>query len=751
MSALLLVLALLAGVLWQWQGRARQHVDVGSAIDAIAVDQFHEPERSDGGPAATYRWSYPSAALQFAAPPPGATALVRLRLFAPPQPDGPQRVAISAGGQRLAEMAVDPRPRTVHMLVAAPSSGSLTIGLDSPRLAVAGDPRELGVAVDSAELDLLDGPSPYDLLRELWSFPLLVWGLLLLALAAWLLRLPPLAVGGAPALAMLLLATADRYLRDARLQLAWYLVVAAAVTAIAVALAEGFRRFPRLLPLDDRRATRWIVLAFAVALAATYIPVIKSDGIEYYAYLRSLAVDGDLNFENEYQQTPFPLLSDKFQPTATGNYDNLAAVGPAIAWSPLYAVAHAIVVAGRALGMPWRADGYDQPYVVLVTFGSALATLVTMLAGYRIGRRWVGPPAAALAAIAALFGSNLLYYGMREGSFAHALSAAAATLYVLAWLRLEERPSLGRWAALGAAAGAMVIMYWISALTLVLPALTFARLLLAALWGPAERRAAEIGRLVAGGALAAGMLLLVFSPQMIAWKIIYGSFLANPHGGDYVRVREFQGLKLLFSHLYGLLPWTPAFFAGLAGLPLLWRRGRWPTICLAAAFLVYFGYNASLGRWFAGGSFGLRRMTVATPWFVLGLALLLDALRRWRAAIPVALAALMGVWEWLLLMRYDLFLIPHVPEEIGAKPGLWFYVNRDTLPFWAARGWLRAGFFLSQLRAIDSIGPIVVLLVLAAVMALATWAVVAVYWRLTNPTRLPWAARWSVEKRAATR
>ena len=66
-----------------------------------------------------------------------------------------------------------------------------------------------------------------------------------------------------------------------------------------------------------------------------------------------------------------------------------------------------------------------------------------MLAGYRICRRWVAPPTALLAVVTAFLGSNLLYYTLREGGFAHGLSAATATVYVLAWLRLEERPACG--------------------------------------------------------------------------------------------------------------------------------------------------------------------------------------------------------------------------------------------------------------------------------------------------------------------
>ena len=725
----LLLAALLGGVFWQWQGQRQQFVDVGGVLDEVSAIDFHAPERGDT--TLSYRWSNPAARLRLGAPAPGTLAQVGLRMFAPPQPSGPQRVALSVNGTPIGEVAVVAQPRVYHFMLAAPAGAPLEIGLASPPLVVAGDSRALGVAVDSITLTAIGPARPADLVRQLWAAPYLPAGLLLLAAAALLLRLPPLSAGAAPLLALLALALADRALRDVRLLLAFYLFVAAAVGAAALAFAALLRRAPSLLPTSDRRARVWIVAAFGLTLAATFVPTVRSDGIEYYAYLRSPMVDGDLDFANEYHETPFPQISDKFRPTITGHYENLAAIGPAIVWSPLYTAGHLIVLAGRQLGMPWQADGYAPPYVVLTVFTSALAGLAIMLVGYRIVRRWVSPPVAALAVITTLLGSNLLYYSMREGSFAHAASGAAATLYVLAWLRLEEQPSVWRWALMGAAAGATALMYWIGALVLVLPVCTFARLLLAALRAP-ERHGNQIGRLLLGAAAAAALLLLVFSPQLIAWKIIYGSFLAIPHGNEYIRPRGFQGFKLLFSHLYGLLPWTPAFFVGLAGLPLLWRRSRWLMLCLLVGFLAYFGYNASLARWFGGGSFGLRRMTVLTPWFMIGLALLFAALARWRAIAPAALAALMVAWATLLLVRYDLFLIAHVPEEIAALPAQRFYLSRDTLPFWGLRGWLNNTYLTQQLRAAGTPASLATFLALVAVMVLSTWLVVWLYGRLTD-------------------
>ena len=451
-------------------------------------------------------------------------------------------------------------------------------------------------------------------------------------------------------------------------------------------------------------------------------------------YLRSLTIDGDLNFGNDYRSWPDQQTPDEHvtPQTATGYYVNYFSIGPALLWSPLYGAAHAIMLGGRALGQPWQADGYAPIYFVLTTFGSALAGLVLMLVGYRICRRWVAPPTALLAVVTAFFGSNLLYYTLREGGFAHGLSAATATVYVLAWLRLEERPSVWRWAQLGAAAGLMLLTYWVSGLVLLLPVFTFVRLLIAALRAAPAQRGRQIVRLLAGAGVAAVLLVLFFSPQMIAWQLIYGAFLTVPQGAGFVTPQAFKGLDMLFAPLHGLLPWTPALFVGSFSLALLWRRSRYLAAALIAALVAYFLYNAWLPDWHGSGAFGLRRLTLLAPWCMLGLALLFDALRRWHTLLPAIPAALMVGWATLVLIRYDLDLIPHSPGALRKLSPVAFYLSREIFPLWAVSGWINNSYIMHQVRDLRTSGWDGQFVAIVIVMIAATWAVMAVAKQLTT-------------------
>jgi hypothetical protein len=731
-SALLLLIALGASVSWQAQGRAHQQIDIGSASDDGAALNFHEPEISTSNPSLTFRWSKSASEVRLWTPGRDTRAILTLRMF-PPEGE-PRRVTLSAAGQPLGAVMLAPSARVYRALLRAPDDHELAIGIASVGPVRSKDSRGVVVGLDQLALDRLLSTNPFDQLRELWLAPLLPVGLLLLALGALLLRLPRLLVGGTPALALATLMLLDPLLSEWRLRLASYVFAIGVAAVVILALLMLLRRLPRLWPNTDRRAYNWLLALFAITVVLAFTPTIKSDGMGYYVYLRSLTLDGDLNFGNDYRGWPDgrPPEEHVTPQTATGYYVNYFSIGPALLWSPLYGAAHAIMLGGRALGQDWQADGYAPIYFVLTTFGSALAGLVLLLVGYRICRRWVVPPVALLAVVTAFFGSNLLYYTLREGGFAHGLSAATAAVYVLAWLRLEERPRVGRWAQLGAAAGLMLVTYWVSGLLLVLPVWTFVRLLIAALRAAPEHRGREIARLLVGGGLAAALLVLVFSPQMIAWKLIYGTFLTVPQGSGFVTPQDFKGVDMLFAPLHGLLPWTPALFVGMFSLALLWRHSRYLTVALITALLAYFIYNAYLPDWHGSGAFGLRRLTLLAPWCMLGLALLFDALRRWRPLLPAIPAALMIGWGALVLIRYDLDLIPHSVGALRKFTPAAFYLSREIFPLWAVQGWVNNSYILHTLRDLRASGwdarfPAIVLVMIAA-----TCAVMAITRRVTS-------------------
>ena len=728
---LLLALAVALGALWQREARGRQLLDVGAPLDEGAVAGFYGRELSDLG--ASFRWSRPEAELRMRPAP--APAALRMRLLAPAAAEAPPAaLTLTVAGQALGPFAVAPDFR-VYTLLLPP--GESRVGLSVTPLSLPGDPRALGLVLDWAELRALAPPSPASLAGELVAFPLLPLGLLLVAATARLAGARQPAPGLAALAALGLLAAAAAAMPGAALPLAWALTVGAGAVAVGLAAWRALERGGwGAGPAADRRAVAWLCAAWALAFALAFAPWVASDGTGYYAYTRSLALDGDLDFANEYRDMPFPhtpVNPDQLVVPATGLSLNPFSIGPGLLWLPGFALAHLFV--GLGPGAYWPADGYSLPYVALTTLASALAGLALLLTLYRICRRVVGPGLAALAGLAVFLGANPLYYTLREPSFAHGVSAAAAALFVLAWLRLEERPSPRRWAAVGAAGGLSALLYWTSALALLPAALSFGKQLAAALGAPGAERGRQLRELALGAGLATLCGLAMVAPQLVAWQIIFGAPLTVPQGTGFITPGAPVVLPFLFGPLHGMLLWTPAYFVGMLGLGLLATRRPWAGLALGLGFAAYLFYNMSLSTWHGGGALGMRRLTVPAPWCALGLALVFDRLARLHRALPVAAASLMAAWTTLLAVRYDLYLIDRNVGSLEDMPALAFLLGRDALPLGRLADWAASGFYGGAWNLARAGAPWAAVLALVALVTGLAAAGVAMALRLVAPPR----------------
>src|SRR5215207_1624492 len=162
-SALLLLIALGAGVGWQTQGRAHQQIDIGSAADDGAALNFHEAETSTSNPSLTFRWSKNASEVRLWTPGRDARALLTLRMF-PPEGE-PRSVTLSAAGQPLGVVMLAPSARVYHALLRAPDDRELAIGIASVEPVRSKDSRGVVIGLDQIALDRLPDARPFGLLR----------------------------------------------------------------------------------------------------------------------------------------------------------------------------------------------------------------------------------------------------------------------------------------------------------------------------------------------------------------------------------------------------------------------------------------------------------------------------------------------------------------------------------------------------------------------------------------------------------
>ncbi len=381
--------------------------------------------------------------------------------------------------------------------------------------------------------------------------------------------------------------------------------------------------------MNDRRA---IVLIVAVWLLSALIwlrpGVTRPDGVAYFAYLPSTYLDGDLLLFNEWQHFGM-LQSGIVQSEGLSPNGHLAdhwTVGSAMVWYPAFLLADGLREIVPSMRRFAR-DGISLPYNVAPISASAFCGLVTLLAGYAVARRLFSVSAATLATIGVWFGSSLLWYSTREALMAHAPSAAACALVVLASMRLRDRAVADDLVAAGVAAGLAFSIRPQNATFLAVP------LLVAAVrkWGP-----------VLLGFVAGAL------PQVVVTFVLYGNPLTlfNVAPGNPQRPwHAFERMWIwqpLFSWYHGLATWTPLLLIAIIGFPLLFRAHRGLGSAAALMFLAQWLINSTVDRFFwSGSSFGQRRFDNCTIFFLLGAAAIFAALPRWAG---VAIAAAGSLW-----------------------------------------------------------------------------------------------------------
>ena len=407
-----------------------------------------------------------------------------------------------------------------------------------------------------------------------------------------------------------------------------------ACAIVGVAASRRSRRSPAALVLVAAMATGLVAQA---RLGAR----LQSDGFYYYAYLRSLAFDRDVDLANDYRllgldDGPHQFL---FQPTVTGYAQSAWAIGPALGWSPFFAAGHLVARHLAARGESVDTIGTAYPYRQAVVIAGLFYGLLGLWFTYRFVRLFRGPPEAIAAVVLTASGSFVLWYLVREPTMSHSMSMAAVAGFLWCWGATRDARTPAGWLALGLAGGAMAMMRWQNVLMFALPAMDLLRGLRVE-----PRRAARAGALLALGA-AVGFL-----PQMLAWHAIYGHWLARSSVGPVMSWLNPEIVDVLWSSRNGLFAWSPIFIPAVAGLFALTREDRvaaWGGLALFAAMA---WVNGAVDDWWGGAGFGMRRFDSLVPFAALGLSVSIGVVARALQRRPHVLAgaALASLLLWNL-------------------------------------------------------------------------------------------------------
>jgi hypothetical protein len=456
--------------------------------------------------------------------------------------------------------------------------------------------------------------------------------------------------------------------------------------------ARAARALGAWLERHPTRTVGLICLLFVLAYVAAQVwfpkppaRVIDGDALGYYAWLRSVVVDGDIDFSNDYRLLTDELAEDseELTPTITGLVPNKWPPGSALLWAPLFLTVGLCISVLNLAGAGIPFDGLALPFKISAgVAGIFYATLGIWLC-YDLARRVHPAPAAFWATITLWLAGSPLYYSLVSPTYSHATSLFAIALFAHTWFRTRGRDDVRRFALLGIVGGLAALVRTQDLIVLVLPGIEL-------LVGIRDRRwsfGGACGRLAVLGA-ACGIAL---SPQLWAWQVLYGTPVLNPHGGgDYFGWTQPAILQTLFSMRQGLVSWTPVVLLAAIGLPRLVRRDPLLGWASVTVLLLALYVNAAATMWWAGAGFGARRFVGYTPFLAVGLsALLASPAMATRRGLVQTVSTVLICCNVLFLLQYQLFMRGFHDIVASYPNDPWtVFVERFVVPFRLVAAWM---------------------------------------------------------------
>ena len=413
---------------------------------------------------------------------------------------------------------------------------------------------------------------------------------------------------------------------------------------------------PAVIVLVAALAIAGYVATYAHYLDLNLYPVVRSDGVGYYAYLPAWIIDHDPSLRHVVTVDfgSQNIASLNLQPS-TGSYLDEFPVGEAIMLLPFFVAGH---VTALLIGVD--ANGFSRPEELAVGLGGVFYMVAGLaVLGRALARRF-SPRVTAASLVAITFGANLFHYGTFDSMFSHAFSFFLVACLVESsrhWYLSQRRiqPSV----LLGANLGAIVLVRNVNAVFVLVPALYGvwnAQTLRERLEWLREHR----WRLppVAVSACA------VFVPQLVVWKVATGGWITNSYQDVHFDLLHPHILDTLFSFdPHGFLPWAPIMALALAGL--IWLRRYAPELflptCATFAVMTYLVacWNTPGPDWFFGGGYGDRAFIDTFPLLAFGLAALFARAGEGLKGRVVAVAAVAScVLATVQMLHYWRLIVP---------------------------------------------------------------------------------------------
>ena len=381
------------------------------------------------------------------------------------------------------------------------------------------------------------------------------------------------------------------------------------------------------------------------------------DNSFYYMWTRSIVIDQDINFINEREINNTIASKDveqfrQMQTTKTGHLPNKYGIGWGLSSVPFFLIADTLVyIINLCQNDVISRSGYGAIYQVAQQVGHFLYAVIGLICALKICENFFSKTVSRIAILGIWGASMLPYYQCINLSMAHNLTFTLVAICYLASIRLwyDRGNNELKWIALlWFSSGMLVVTRYQAAVYLVFPAIVVVRMIL-------EKR--NVLFVFALFPLSLFPVIL----QLIAWKVIYGSYFVNTYGENEegFNLDSPAWLEVLFSPNHGLFYWHPLLLVGCIGFLFFAVNKMGVIVAWVVSFFFTYIVNSLWWCWWLGSSFGLRNFEASVLFFMVGFAYFVDYIkskeRSWLFFKLFIIAAL--VWNINITILYSVNII----------------------------------------------------------------------------------------------
>lgn len=396
----------------------------------------------------------------------------------------------------------------------------------------------------------------------------------------------------------------------------------------------------------------WLLLTIFLGRFFMLSQAIYGDGIYYWAYMRSIVIDHDIDLRNEAVHNYSPEGNNREEepsPDSKGlEHNKYYPVGPSVMWSPAFLLAHML---SRPLSLPQ--NGFADHYQIAVGVLNISYIVIGLTLIFRLLLKRYSQFVSFIVTVLILFATNLLYYGSIDILNSHPSSFFVSSVLITLLFKLKENLSVRLMFLSGALLGLLALIRPQDILFGVLFVPFFFEKMFTIRWN-------TLIIFTLGG-------FLTYLPQLIVSLLLFNNFLALPYltSDSTFEPTKPHFWELFLSTTQGLLFYSPLYLVGIAGLYIYAKKRLFGKRFLVLLFLEIFLISIWSG-WSQGEAFGIRMVISLLPIFAFGIAEVLTFFSSKLSKVAIVYICLLFVLQnFVMILAFHLFF--HEPTFINGE------------------------------------------------------------------------------------